>query len=52
MREARNNDELRAKICLAYDVIVNRDYYSEIKKNTYEIKKKCRILLLCHWRLL
>lgn len=39
MIEARNNDELRAKICLAYDVIVNRDYYYEFEENTYKIKK-------------
>jgi len=38
MIEARNNDELRAKICFAYDVIVNKDYYYECEKNTYKIK--------------
>ena len=25
--EARDNDELRAKICIAYDIIVNKNYY-------------------------
>lgn len=35
MIESRNNNELRAKICLAFDIIVNRDYYDECEKNTY-----------------
>ena len=40
MIEARNNDELRARICFAYDVIVNKNYYYECEKNTYKIKKE------------
>jgi len=39
MIEAKNNEKLRAKICFAYDVIVNRDYYYECEKNTYKIKE-------------
>jgi len=39
MKEARNDDELRAKICFAYDVIVNKDYYDECEENTYKVKK-------------
>ena len=37
--QTMNNDELRAKICLAYDVIVNRNYYYECEENTYKIKE-------------
>ena len=36
--QTMNNDELRAKICFAYDVIVNRNYYYECEENTYKIK--------------
>jgi len=28
MFDARNNDELRAKICIAYDILVNKNYYN------------------------
>ena len=35
--EAMNNDELRAKVCLAYDIIVNKAYYCECEENTYKI---------------
>ena len=33
--EARNNDELRAQICIAYDILVNKNYYTECKKDMY-----------------
>ena len=33
--EARNNDELRAKICIAYDIIVNKNYYIECENDMY-----------------
>ena len=48
MIDARNNDELRAKICFAYDIIVNKDYYYECEKNTYKIKndKKAVIIIV------
>lgn len=38
MNEVRNDDELRAKICLAYDVIVNKALYHCLGNNIYEIK--------------
>ena len=38
MNEVRNDDELRAKICLAYDVIVNKAFYHCLGNNIYEIK--------------
>ena len=37
--EARNDADLRAKICLAYDVIVNKDYYYECEKDTFKFKE-------------
>jgi hypothetical protein len=37
LMEFRNNDELRAKICLAYDIIVNRNFYRKCGDNIYEI---------------
>ena len=37
--EARNDADLRARICLAYDVIVNKDYYYECEKNTFKLKE-------------
>ena len=33
MNEVRNDDELRAKICLAYDVIVNKAFYHCLGNN-------------------
>ena len=38
MNEARNDDELRAKICLAYDIIVNKTFYRCTGENIYQIK--------------
>ena len=35
MLEARDNDELRAKICIAYDIIVNKNYYIECENDMY-----------------
>ena len=37
--EARNDADLRARICLAYDVIVNKDYYYECEKDTFKFKE-------------
>ena len=34
---ARNNDQLRAKICLAYDIIVNNNFYKECEKDVFKI---------------
>ena len=33
LSSARKNDELRAKICLAYDIIVNNKFYKECEKD-------------------
>ena len=38
MIEARNDDPLRAKICLAYDIIVNNDFYFTNGNDIYQIK--------------
>ena len=35
--EAINDDELRAKICLAYDIIVNNKFYIDCGDDTYRI---------------
>ena len=35
-----NNHELRAKVCLSYDVIVNKKFYKEIEKDIYIINDK------------
>lgn len=35
--EAKNNNELRAKVCLAYDIIVNKAYYSECGNGNHKI---------------
>ena len=37
MLEAKDNNELRAKICLAYDILVNKVFYYEWKKEIYKI---------------
>lgn len=42
MLEAKNNDELRAKICFAYDVLVNSSFYSKCGEDTYKINDKFR----------
>ena len=38
MNEARNDDILRAKICLAYDVIVNKEFYRCEGDDIYTLK--------------
>ena len=38
--ETINNHELRAKVCLSYDVIVNKKFYKEIEKDIYIINDK------------
>ena len=35
-----NNNELRAKVCLSYDAIVNKNFYKEIEKDIYIINEK------------
>ena len=35
MFDARNNNELRAKICIAYDILVNKNYYIECENDMY-----------------
>ena len=37
MREVRNNNESRAILCLAYDILVNQSYYKMIDKDSYVI---------------
>ena len=46
MKDARNDDELRAKICLAYDVIVNNSLYKKSKEgdDIYEINDNLRCI--------
>ncbi len=38
--ETINDDELRAKICLAYDIIVNKSFYIDCGDDTYRIDFK------------
>ncbi len=38
MLEAKDNDEYRAKICFAYDIIVNKYYYKEYENNMYKLR--------------
>ena len=33
--EARNDDNLRARVCLAYDILVNKSYYREVENDFY-----------------
>ena len=40
LAQSRNDDESRAKICLAYDIIVNKQFYIECEKDTYRIDFK------------
>ena len=37
LNAAMNDDELRAKICFAYDIIVNNSFYIQIGKDTYKV---------------
>ena len=37
MIEAKNDDELRAKICFAYDILVNNSFYSKCGEDIYKI---------------
>lgn len=36
--EAKNDDNLRAKVCLAYEILVNKSYYEEIENDFYIVK--------------
>jgi len=36
--EAKDDDELRAKICFAYDIIVNKNFYKECENDMYILK--------------
>ena len=40
LAKAKNDDDLRAKICLAYDIIVNKQFYMECEEDTYRINFK------------
>ena len=44
---AKNNDELRAKICLAHDIIVNNKFYRECEKDVFKIKDELGIDIIC-----
>jgi ankyrin repeat protein len=47
LSSARNNDELRAKICLAYDIIVNKKFYKECEKDVFKINDELGIDIIC-----
>ena len=52
MSEAKNNDELRAKICFAYDIIVNKKYYEECENDMYILRlgsKEINIISAYHY---
>ena len=36
--EARNDGNLRARVCLAYDILVNKSYYREVENDFYIFK--------------
>ena len=38
MIKSSNNDEMRIKICLAYDMIINPNFYDEIEEDVFIIK--------------
>ena len=44
--ESRDNNELRSKICLAYDMIVNKDFYEEVEKDVFTVKSDLNKSLL------
>ena len=44
---ARNNDENRARICLAYDIIVNNKFYKECEKDVFKINDELGIDIIC-----
>ena len=45
MKEAGGNYLLRAQICLAYDIIVNKEYYKDYSDGCFRVDKKKKILL-------
>ena len=49
MLEARNNNNLRAKICLAYDIIVNKTMYIEFDKDIYTFNEKKFYKKICYY---
>ena len=38
MREVRDDDRLRAELCLADDIILNKQYYKESEKDIFEFE--------------
>lgn len=47
LSSARNNDEIRAKIFLAYDIIVNNNFYKECEKDFFRINDELGIDIIC-----
>lgn len=38
LAQSKNDNKSKAKICLAYDIIINNSYYDEIEKDNFEFK--------------
>ena len=43
--ETKDNFIEKAKICMAYDIIVNNSVYKECEKDVYELKKETSDIL-------
>ena len=39
LAQSKNDNKSKAKICLAYDIIINNSYYDEIEKDNFELIK-------------
>jgi len=49
MIDARNDDKLRIKICLAYDMILNKEFYREIEDNIFIVKHDLNKIILGYY---
>jgi hypothetical protein len=49
LNEAGDNYLLKAQICLAYDIIVNREYYEECEKDHYKINDKIKEKIIAYY---
>ena len=50
MNKVRDNDKLRAQLCLADDIMLNRQFYKEVKKDIFEFDPYLNDgNILCHY---
>ena len=49
MIDARNDDKLRIKLCLSYDMILNKEFYREVEDNIFIVKHDLNKIILGYY---